>query len=91
MQPSSTAVQVVDAADEEEKKTDVVRQDGDDDGEDDGDGDEDEEGAMRHHGMAHTSSKEIDQSKSNLPIVNPEIDDLKELLERNAARLKLDT
>ena len=84
MQPSTSAVQVVDAADEEEKKGAVISRQDDDEGEDDGDADEDGEGAIHHRGMAgNVNSKEIDQSKSNIPIVNPEVDDLKELLERN--------
>ena len=49
----------------------------------------DEEGEEDEENKSHppVARKVIDQSKSNIPIVNPDFEELKELLEQNAIQL----
>lgn len=47
----------------------------------------DEEGDEENKSHPPVARKVIDQSKSNIPIVNPDFEELKELLEQNAIQL----
>jgi len=76
IEPSNAA-----AIDEEDKS--AAAGNGDDDDDDDGDEEYEEvKGEPR-------SNKIINQANSNIPIATPEIEEYKELLEQNAANLKL--